>query len=87
MAETRSVSARTPPLDELAYYERAPLGPPSLFHVTLERAMEIQQSHYPEHGTTLPVILTVCTRLIRKHDGLRAQGIFRLPGNNDNIKV
>jgi hypothetical protein len=85
--ETRSVSARTPPLDELTFYETAPLGPPSLFGCTLARALDIQREHYPQHGTKLPLVVTVCMRLITELDGLKAQGIFRLPGNTDNIKA
>ncbi len=85
--ETRSVSARTPPLDELTFYETAPLGPPSLFGCTLARALDIQREHYPQHGTKLPLVVAVCMRLITELDGLKAQGIFRLPGNTDNIKA
>ena len=87
ISETRSVSARVPPIDELLYYVRAPRGPPSLFGCTLERAMAIQAKQYPQFGSKLPVILTVCIRLIRELDGFKTQGIFRLPGNSDNIKA
>jgi hypothetical protein len=87
LGETRSVSARTPPLDELKFYETAPLGPPSLFGCSLARALEIQHEFYPQFGTKLPLVLTVCTKLIVDLDGPKAQGIFRLPGNTDNIKA
>jgi hypothetical protein len=87
LGETRSVSARTPPIDELRFYETAPLGPPSLFGCSLARALEIQREFYPKHGTKLPLVLTVCTKLIIELDGPKAQGIFRLPGNTDNIKA
>jgi hypothetical protein len=46
--EQRSVSARSPPLDELEYYEQAALGPASLFGCSLADAMAIQSKHFAQ---------------------------------------
>lgn len=73
VTDVRSVSARRPPLDELAYYETAPLGPPSPFGASLDECMRLQAKLYPQYGHTLPALLTVPIEFIRQLDGFSSQ--------------
>jgi hypothetical protein len=49
--------------------------------------MEQQKASDSSYGSTLPALLTITINQIREMNGLQTQGIFRLPGNNDNIKA
>lgn len=49
--------------------------------------MDQQIAEQSSYGDQLPALLVLTTRLIQELNGFTTQGIFRLPGNNDNIKA
>ncbi|XP_065670803.1 rho GTPase-activating protein 39 isoform X2 [Hydra vulgaris] len=56
---------------------------PSMFGNTLDDIMEMQAEHFPENR--LPWILTTLTEAILLHNGLQTEGIFRVPGDIDEV--
>jgi len=56
---------------------------PSMFGNTLDEILEMQQDRYPEYR--LPWILTCLTEAILLQNGLQTEGIFRVPGDIDEV--
>ncbi|XP_057298183.1 rho GTPase-activating protein 39-like [Hydractinia symbiolongicarpus] len=56
---------------------------PSLFGNALEDIMEMQQERYPDYR--LPWILTTLTDAVLIQNGLQTEGIFRVPGDIDEV--
>ena len=55
--------------------------------VCVAKVMDQQIAEQSSYGDQLPALLVLTTRLIQELNGFTTQGIFRLPGNNDNIKA
>mmetsp|Transcript_15499 Transcript_15499/g.46419 ORF Transcript_15499/g.46419 Transcript_15499/m.46419 type:complete len:801 (-) Transcript_15499:51-2453(-) len=56
---------------------------PSIFGVTLEEVMRIQHEKYPQ--LEVPLILTSLTDAVIRLGGAKTEGIFRVPGDTDNV--
>eukprot|EP01136_Pigoraptor_vietnamica_P027805 Opistho-1_new@84545 len=73
---------RVPTLPEV---ERAMVAPfnPSVFNVTLDDIMQLQQDFDPEFP--LPKVMTVLADAVLRLGGEKAEGIFRVPGDMDAV--
>ncbi|XP_032231611.2 rho GTPase-activating protein 39 isoform X2 [Nematostella vectensis] len=58
---------------------------PSMFGATLEDIMQRQESDFP--SLKLPWILTTLAEAVLHHDGARTEGIFRVPGDIDEVNA
>ncbi|XP_065072074.1 rho GTPase-activating protein 39-like isoform X2 [Rhopilema esculentum] len=56
---------------------------PSMFGNTLEDIMEMQEEHYKSRR--LPWIMTTLAELVLANHGLSTEGIFRVPGDIDEV--
>lgn len=56
---------------------------PSIYGDSLDAIMYRQASSYPSHG--VPVILPFLAQAIIQLGGLRAEGIFRVPGDAEAV--
>eukprot|EP00794_Sanderia_malayensis_P017061 gene17061-18779_t len=73
---------KKPTIDEIEQAKESVFHP-SLFGNTLEEIMEMQQEHYPDR--MLPWIMTTLADFVLSHNGLRTEGIFRVPGDIDEV--
>ncbi|XP_030849130.1 uncharacterized protein LOC593776 isoform X3 [Strongylocentrotus purpuratus] len=56
---------------------------PSLFGNTLEEALELQKDRFPDYS--LPWIVVVLSEEVLRLNGQRCEGIFRVPGDIDEV--
>ncbi|KAF2073924.1 hypothetical protein CYY_004778 [Polysphondylium violaceum] len=57
--------------------------PNSVFGVSMADVMEKQKAKYPT--LEIPYILVLLVNLIKSYDGMKAEGIFRIPGHGNEI--
>eukprot|EP01132_Coremiostelium_polycephalum_P005976 gene5976-7445_t len=59
--------------------------PNAVFNVSIPEVMEKQKLKY--QGLDVPYILVLLVNLIKNQDGMKTEGIFRVPGNNNDISL
>lgn len=57
---------------------------PSVFGISLKKAMELQKKEYPR--LAVPLIMTTLTDAIIKHQGCSTEGIFRISGDSNKVE-
>jgi hypothetical protein len=63
------------------------LNPPQpVFGVTIQEYMDWQKEKYPQADQTQPYILSVLLKGLEDINGLYTEGIFRLPGNTQQVE-
>lgn len=75
---------RKPTLEEIDQ-SRIQIFRPSMFGNTLEEVMELQKSQYPDRR--LPWIQTTLSEAVLKLNGAQTEGIFRVPGDIDDVNA
>jgi hypothetical protein len=73
---------KKPTLEEVVLAKEAPFNP-SMFGGTLEDILEAQEAKVP--GQVLPWVITTLTNTVLKLNGLQTEGIFRVPGDIDEV--
>ncbi|XP_052240509.1 rho GTPase-activating protein 39-like isoform X4 [Dreissena polymorpha] len=73
---------RKPTLDEIDQAKKS-IYCPSMFGSTLEDVMKMQRDHYPERR--LPWIQTTLSEWVLRLNGAQTEGIFRVPGDIDEV--
>jgi len=75
---------KEPTLDEIRHAMKLPLKK-SMFGATLEEVMDLQKDSHPTHH--LPWVLTLLADKIIEFNGLEMEGIFRVPGDIDEVNA
>ncbi|XP_028399778.1 rho GTPase-activating protein 39-like [Dendronephthya gigantea] len=83
MAKTGSRKGQRQPTQEEVNAAKRAIFHPSMFGSTLEDTMEMQRTTFPDRK--LPWILTCLTEQIVQQQGTSTEGIFRVPGDIDEV--
>ncbi|XP_053384441.1 rho GTPase-activating protein 39-like isoform X3 [Mercenaria mercenaria] len=75
---------RKPSVDEIEQAKKS-IYCPSMFGSTLEDVMKMQRDHYPERR--LPWIQTSLSEWVLRLNGAQTEGIFRVPGDIDEVNA
>ncbi|GAU89076.1 hypothetical protein RvY_01671 [Ramazzottius varieornatus] len=75
---------RKPTVEEIQQ-ARVQIFHPSMFGNTLEDVMQLQKERYPDRK--LPWIQTTLSEEVRRLNGMRTEGIFRVPGDIDEVNM
>ncbi|KYR01703.1 RhoGAP domain-containing protein [Tieghemostelium lacteum] len=60
-------------------------SPNAVFHVPIGEVMSKQKNRYPD--LDVPYVLVLLVQLIKRNDGFKTEGIFRIPGHNESITL
>ncbi|XP_052800787.1 rho GTPase-activating protein 39-like isoform X2 [Mya arenaria] len=75
---------RKPSMDEIEQAKKS-IYCPSMFGSTLEDVMKMQRDHYPDRR--LPWIQTTLSEWVLRLNGAQTEGIFRVPGDIDEVNT
>ncbi|OQV12646.1 Rho GTPase-activating protein 39 [Hypsibius exemplaris] len=85
MSQTGAKRGNKKPTVEEIQQARVQIFHPSMFGNSLEDVMQLQRERFPDRK--LPWIQTVLSDEIRRLHGLRTEGIFRVPGDIDEVNM
>lgn len=85
MSKTGSRKGQRQPTQEEVDAAKRAIFHPSMFGSTLEDTMQMQKTRFPDRQ--LPWILTCLTERILNHNGAYTEGIFRVPGDIDEVNA
>lgn len=85
MAKTGSRKGQRQPTQAEVDAAKRAIFQPSMFGSTLDDTMKMQKSRYPDHQ--LPWILTCLTQQVIQNNGTCTEGIFRVPGDIDEVNA
>lgn len=75
---------RKPTADEITQSQTSIFNP-SMFGSSLQEVLEIQEKRYP--GRRLPWVMTTLSEEVLRLEGNKTEGIFRVPGDIDEVNV
>ncbi|XP_055329240.1 rho GTPase-activating protein 39-like [Paramacrobiotus metropolitanus] len=85
MSQTGAKRGIRKPTEEEIQQARIQIFHPSMFGNSLDDVMLLQKERYPDRS--LPWIQTILSEEILRLNGLRTEGIFRVPGDIDEVNM